>query len=232
MNGQNDFAALIARILLALVFVPSGFETITGFGGTVGLIAAEGVPLPQAAAAIKILIELGCGLLILVGWQTRWRIATLALCAAACVALWLHSEVIGRNLGFVYFIQTTCTNAALALFFGRSLAPGREPLCTHFARMMRGELEPRVEHYTRQVTVAWTLFFVAMMLVSIVLYVLAPITVWSAFANLLMMPLVALMFVLEYAIRIRRFPHLPHKPILESLRAYWNSPRASTTPPR
>ena len=72
MNGQNDFAALIARILLALVFVPSGFETITGFGGTVGLIAAEGVPLPQAAAAIKILIELGCGLLILVGWQTRW----------------------------------------------------------------------------------------------------------------------------------------------------------------
>ena len=167
-----------------------------------------------------------------VGWHTHWRLATLALCIGSCVALWLHSEVIGRNLGLVYFIQTTCTNAALALFFGRTLFGGRVPLCTHFARMIRGELEPRVEHYTRQVTLAWTVFFVAMMVVSIALYVLAPIAVWSAFANLLMMPLVALMFVVEYAIRIRQFPHLAHKPILELLRAYWNSPRASTTPPR
>ena len=168
----------------------------------------------------------------LVGWQTRWRISALALCAASCVALWFHSEVIGRNLGLVYFIQTTCTNAALALFFGRSLFGGREPLCTHFARMVRGELEPRVEHYTRQVTAAWTVFFVATMIVSIALWVLAPVAVWSAFANLMAMPLVALMFVVEYAIRIRRLPDLTHTPVIESLRAYWNSPRASTTPPR
>ena len=72
MSGQNDFAALIARILLALVFVPSGFSTITGFSGTVGFITSQGVPLPEVAAAIKILIEFGCGLLVLVGWKTRW----------------------------------------------------------------------------------------------------------------------------------------------------------------
>jgi putative oxidoreductase len=72
MNGQNDFAALIARILLALVFVPSGFSTITGFGGMVGYITGQGVPLPEVATAVKILIELGCGLLVLVGWKTRW----------------------------------------------------------------------------------------------------------------------------------------------------------------
>ena len=67
---------------------------------------------------------------------------------------------------------------------------------------------------------------------SILLYFLTPISIWSAFANLLSLPLVALMFIVEYAIRIRVFPDLPHKPILESLRAYRNSPRTSTTPPR
>ena len=92
--------------------------------------------------------------------------------------------------------------------------------------------EPRVERYTRQVTIAWTAFFIVMLLVSVVLYVFAPIRVWSAFANLLMLPLVALMFIVEYAVRIRLLRDLPHKPMLDSLRAYWNSPRPSTTPPR
>ncbi|MEO5764819.1 MAG: DoxX family protein [Casimicrobiaceae bacterium] len=72
MNGQNAFAALIARILLALVFVPSGFETINAFPGTVSDIASSGIPLPEVAAAIKVAIEFGAGLLVLIGWKTRW----------------------------------------------------------------------------------------------------------------------------------------------------------------
>ena len=72
MNTQNDVAALIGRILLALLFVPSGFSAITGFSGTVGYITSQGVPLPEVAAVIRILIEFGCGLLILIGWKTRW----------------------------------------------------------------------------------------------------------------------------------------------------------------
>jgi uncharacterized membrane protein len=170
--------------------------------------------------------------LALVGGHAGWRIATLLACTGCGVLLVLYSEVVGRNLGLVYFIQTTCTNAALAIVFGRTLKASREPLCTRFARMVRGPLDPPVARYTRQVTLAWTIFFVAMLLVSIVLYALAPIGVWSTFANLLTMPLVALMFIVEYAIRIRTFPDLPHKPILASLRAYRNSPGAKAAPPR
>ena len=54
------------------MFVPSGFSTITGFAGTAGYIASQGVPMPEVAAAIRILIEFGGGLLILIGWKTRW----------------------------------------------------------------------------------------------------------------------------------------------------------------
>lgn len=72
MNGQKDWAALLGRILLAAMFVISGFGKITGFEGTAGYIASKGLPLPQVLAAIAILIEFAGGLAIVAGWKTRW----------------------------------------------------------------------------------------------------------------------------------------------------------------
>jgi len=72
MNGQKDWAALLGRILLAGIFVISGFGKITGFEGTADQIASKGLPLPQVLTAIAILIEFGGGLAIVAGWKTRW----------------------------------------------------------------------------------------------------------------------------------------------------------------
>jgi putative oxidoreductase len=72
MNGTKDWAALLGRILLAGIFVISGFGKITGFEGTADHIASKGLPLPQVLAVIAILIELGGGLAIVLGWKTRW----------------------------------------------------------------------------------------------------------------------------------------------------------------
>ena len=74
---QNPLS-LMGRILLALLFVPSGFSKIGGFAGTVGYIASKGVPLPQLAAA-AIGIKLGLGLLLLIGCQTHWAALGIAL---------------------------------------------------------------------------------------------------------------------------------------------------------
>jgi putative oxidoreductase len=68
---QNPLS-LIGRVLLALLFIPAGFSKIGGFAGTVGYIASKGVPLPELAAAVAIGVELGLGLLLLVGLQARW----------------------------------------------------------------------------------------------------------------------------------------------------------------
>ena len=68
---QNPLS-LIGRALLALLFIPAGYSKIVGFAGTVGYIASKGVPLPEVAAAIAIGVELGLGLLLLVGLQARW----------------------------------------------------------------------------------------------------------------------------------------------------------------
>ena len=78
---QNTFA-LIGRLLFALIFVPAGWGKIAGFSGVAGYIASKGVPLPEVCAALAIAAELGLGLLILVGWQTRWAALGLAIFVA------------------------------------------------------------------------------------------------------------------------------------------------------
>ena len=68
---QNPLS-LIGRVLLALLFIPAGFGKLVGFAGTVAYIASKGVPLPELAAAAAVGVELGLGMLLLIGWQTRW----------------------------------------------------------------------------------------------------------------------------------------------------------------
>ncbi len=70
-NSLQNPLSLIGRLLLALLFVPAGFSKIGGFTGTVGYIASQGVPLPPVAAVIAIAVELGLGLLLVVGFQAR-----------------------------------------------------------------------------------------------------------------------------------------------------------------
>ena len=75
---QNT-AALVGRILLAVMFITSGFGKITGFDGTVGYIASKGLPLPQVGAIIAIACELGGGLLLAFGFKARWAGLALAI---------------------------------------------------------------------------------------------------------------------------------------------------------
>src|SRR6266576_1764469 len=80
----SNAAALVGRILLALIFVTSGFSKITGFENTVGYIASKQLPLPQVGAILAILAELGGGLLLLIGFKARWAALALAIfCLAA-----------------------------------------------------------------------------------------------------------------------------------------------------
>ncbi len=71
--------ALVSRALIALLFIPYGFGMITGFDGTVRYISSAHVPLPELAAVIGIVVELGLGILLLVGYQTRWVALAMAL---------------------------------------------------------------------------------------------------------------------------------------------------------
>jgi hypothetical protein len=71
VSTQNALS-LAGRALIALLFIPAGLSKIGSFAGVAGYIASKGVPLPEVCAALAIAAELGLGLLILLGWQTRW----------------------------------------------------------------------------------------------------------------------------------------------------------------
>jgi putative oxidoreductase len=70
--STSNLMSFVSRALVALLFILYGIAKITGFSGTVGYITSNNVPLPEVAAVIAILVEVGLGLLLLVGYQTRW----------------------------------------------------------------------------------------------------------------------------------------------------------------
>lgn len=93
MNGTKDVAALIGRIMLALMFVISGFGKIGGFADTTVYMASAGLPavdvLLEVLLIVTILIELGGGTAIVLGWRTR-SIALLIFLFTALVTVVFH----------------------------------------------------------------------------------------------------------------------------------------------
>jgi putative oxidoreductase len=90
MRELKLFGPLIGRILIALIFLLAGFGKLTGFAGTVGYIASKGIPLPQLAAVGAIIVELGGGIMLVVGWKTRLA-AAIIFVFTALTALIFHN---------------------------------------------------------------------------------------------------------------------------------------------
>ena len=72
VNQVNTDAtlALIARILMAYIFIVAGWGKVTAYQATVGYMESMGVP--SALLPLTILVELGGGLALLFGFQARF----------------------------------------------------------------------------------------------------------------------------------------------------------------
>ena len=156
-------------------------------------------------------------------WRSPQRLITLGVLVLACVALWSGWSVLEQHFGLVYWLQHAGIQLILFMTFARTLVGGRQPLCTRFADAVHGPLTPQHEMYARQVTIAWALFFAVMTLASTLLFFLTPLATWSVFANILTLPLVALMFIAEYAVRRWLLPELRHTRLFDAVRAFRNT---------
>jgi putative oxidoreductase len=71
MRTVAAFAPILGRLLIAALFIPAGLTKIPGFEKTAAYMAAKGLPLVSLLLVLTIVIEAGCGLLILIGWRAR-----------------------------------------------------------------------------------------------------------------------------------------------------------------
>jgi len=75
----RDETLLLARVLIASLFLIFGWEKLTGFSGTVQYMAHVGAPLPTLATIIAIVMEFFVGIAIVLGVFTRPLALLLAL---------------------------------------------------------------------------------------------------------------------------------------------------------
>ena len=100
---RQDTVALIGRILLAAIFVLSGVSKLADPAGMTAYIASAGLPLPQVALVGAIVVELGGGLALAAGFQTR--LAATALALFSLVAAVFFHAALGDQNQFIHFFK-------------------------------------------------------------------------------------------------------------------------------
>src|SRR5687768_9460883 len=101
--GGADIAATGGRLLLAAIFLLSGWSKLADPASTIGYIQSVGLPLPQFGVVIAIAVELIGGALLVIGYRTRLVAAALALFTLA-TALFFHSAIGDQNQ-FIHFFK-------------------------------------------------------------------------------------------------------------------------------
>lgn len=75
----KHYGPLAGRVLMALIFLMSGYGKLTDFSGTVGFMAGKGMPMAEFLAAGAMVFELGGALMLVLGWKMRWGALMLIL---------------------------------------------------------------------------------------------------------------------------------------------------------
>ncbi len=196
-----------------------GAVAALGIGYAVLSHLAAASATPDVLHALVAIVPL-IGLALVLAWRSPKPARMLTLCLVACAALYGISDWLILHYNWVFLLQHTGIYALLCVAFGRTLRSNQTPMISRFARMVHGDLSPALIRYTRSVTWAWALYFGGIVGVSLLLFWLAPIPVWSTFANLLGIPLLVLMFVGEFAVRCYVLPPEDRTGPLQAIRAY------------
>ena len=90
MTPLTNFIALLARILLAFIFVRSGIGKLGAIDATVANMTGHGIPSPNVLVWGAVALEIGGGLLLITGLFARCAALALALYTLA-LALIFHA---------------------------------------------------------------------------------------------------------------------------------------------
>jgi uncharacterized membrane protein len=187
---------------------------------------ATGSDHPPVSALVMGLMPLAA-IALVVAWKSRRRALYLLLCAAGLGAVVWYFDALRDHIAWLYFVQHAGAMTLLGITFGRTLTDDHsKALCSRIAiGILRTPLNADYLNYTWKVTLAWTIYFFVSAVLSVLLFFLAPIGIWSLFATILTPLFLGLMFAGEYLIRQRALPGQVHFSIVKTIQAYRNFSR-------
>lgn len=104
-TSENKYPALpfVGRSLLAAIFIISSFGKIAAPEATQGYIASVGLPAPVLSYLAAVAMELGGGVLLLVGYRTRLVAAGLA--AFSIISAIVFHHALGDQNQLFHFLK-------------------------------------------------------------------------------------------------------------------------------
>jgi len=124
--NMRDFAVPLGRLLLALIFIISGFNKVMGWPGVVGAVEAKGLPIPLLFGAGAVLAELGGGLLVALGFKARFGALVLIVFTVVTTVVFHNFwafEGPDRQVQVINFMKNLSMTGGLLLILGYGAGP-------------------------------------------------------------------------------------------------------------
>lgn len=108
---MNKYSSVVARILLAHIFVLAGMNKIMSYAGTQGYMEMMGVP--GMLLPLVIILELGGGLALIAGWQARW--VAYALAGFSVISALIFHNNLADQVQMIMFMKNLAIAGGLLL---------------------------------------------------------------------------------------------------------------------
>jgi len=126
MTMQNPMLPLLGRVLIGALFVTAGVRKLMGVAGAAAYFAKLGFPAPEVMAYLAILIEIGGGLLFIIGWRTRlvaWLLVVFTVIATAMAhRFWEFTDPGQYNAQLNNFLKNIAVIGGLLMYI--TFGPG------------------------------------------------------------------------------------------------------------
>lgn len=124
-SGNTGTLLLLGRILIGILFLVAGVMKAMNIAGTTAYMTRLGFPAPELMAYLSTIIEVGSGVLLIIGWQTRrvaWLLVLYVLIATGMAHRFWEYEQAQRLNQINHFLK----NLALigAMLFVAVAGPG------------------------------------------------------------------------------------------------------------
>jgi len=153
---------------------------------------------PSAVAVLLIAVCLLRLLVLRIRGERTFATRQVALITAGAVVLAAASLVLGKPDAMLYY--PVFMNATFCFLFSWSLVSPPSAI-ERIARLREPDLSPAGVRYTRRVTIAWVVFFIANGSIALYTVLFAPLATWALYNGFIAYLLIGAMFGVEFLIR-------------------------------